>query len=188
LNIVRILLLLFFVGLLYSCDQKLSEKERKEIFALKEMSDLTTVEYTLSKVIKANDNKTWFKIGDRQILMSVQAYAKAGIDLSLLREEQLSLTKSNIKIILPRAKLISLSIPPEEIRQEMENVSLLRHQFSNEEKNNLLVQAEQNIRSSIDSLGILKKAEKNAVVFIENFIKKLGHKNVTVVIDSTNQY
>ncbi|MBA2762039.1 MAG: DUF4230 domain-containing protein, partial [Segetibacter sp.] len=43
------------------------------------------------KIIKANDNKTWFKAGERKILMSCEAHIKAGIDMG-------SINRNNIRI------------------------------------------------------------------------------------------
>jgi Protein of unknown function (DUF4230) len=172
------------VTLLLSCNTKDNLKSRKEIFAFKEMSDVATVEYTLSKVVKANDNSTWYKFGNRKIVMSVMAYAKAGIDLSAVTDEKVTITNNNVNIVLPHAKLINLNIPPEEIKEETTDVGTLRWQYNNDEKNSLLIQAEESIRKSIDSIGIIKKAEENATTFISNFIKRLGYNNVTISFDS----
>jgi hypothetical protein len=173
----------FLFLLLAGCRSKLSEPEKKMIFAFREMSDLATVEYTLSKVVKASDNATWYKFGDRKILMSVVAYVKAGVDLAAVKEENAELKKDNISILLPHAKIISLNIPPEEIREETQQTDFFRDRFKNEEKNALLIQAENEIRGSVDSLGILKTAEENTKLFLENFIRRLGYKNVTIRFD-----
>ncbi len=178
----RIFFVLLFAAFLIGCNNKLTQKQRSEIFAFKEMSDMATVEYTMSKVVNANDNKTWYKIGDRKIYMSVMAYAKAGIDLSQVKETAIDKINGIINIQIPPAKLISLSLPPEDIKQEFTNVDPLRNAFTNEEKNALLIQAESSIRASLDSIGIIKKAESNAVFFIENFVKRLGYQKVNVQI------
>lgn len=47
-----------------SCNKK--EKQLQQVMALQQMNDLATVEYVVTKIIKANDNKTWYKIGDRK--------------------------------------------------------------------------------------------------------------------------
>jgi hypothetical protein len=179
----KIFIFLLFIVVI-SCNNKDDLKNRKEIFAFKEMSDVATVEYTLSKVVKANDNSTWYKLGNRKIVMSVIAYAKAGIDLSTVSEDKITINNNNVKVILPHAKLINLNIPPDEIKEETTDIGTLRWQYTNEEKNNLLIQAEQSIRQSIDSIGIIKKAEENATNFISNFIKRLGYSNVSISFDS----
>jgi hypothetical protein len=164
------------------CSKNLSKKERADIFTLKDMNDLATVEYVVSKVVKANDNRDWFKIGDRQIIMSATGYIKAGIDLSQIIEEEQKLSGNEITIVLPPAKIISISIPPDELKQEMENVNVFRHTFSSKEREELLRQAEWSIRKTADSMDIRKKAEDNAVAFVKSFVEKLGHTNVNVVI------
>lgn len=75
--IEKILLILLIAS---GCSKNQQQKEI--LFSLREMSDLATVEYTITKIIKANDNKTWFKIGERKILMSCEAHIKAGVDMS----------------------------------------------------------------------------------------------------------
>ena len=75
-----LLLLLFFT----SCNKK--EEQLQQVLALRQMSDLATVEYVVTKIIKASDNKTWYKLGDRKILMSCKATLTAGIDLAAIKE------------------------------------------------------------------------------------------------------
>jgi hypothetical protein len=170
------------------CGGNKEADQRSNIFALREMSELATVEYTLSKVVKASDNGTWFKVGRRKIALSIQAYVKAGIDLGAIKDEQVLVENNKIVIQLPHARLITLNIPPEEIKEEVEETGFFRDGFKNDEKENLLAQAEQSIRKSVDSLGILKTAEDNAVNFIGNFLKRLGYKEVLVTFDDINQY
>ena len=59
---------LFLIILCVGCNKK--EKQLQQVLALQQMNDLATVEYVVTKIIKANDNKTWYKIGDRKILMA----------------------------------------------------------------------------------------------------------------------
>jgi hypothetical protein len=186
--IQRLLYICFLCLALAACGGK-SEKDRKaEIFAFKDMSELATVEYTISKVVKASDNGSWFKMGKRKIVLSVQGYVKAGIDLSQVKEDQVFIEGKKVVIQLPRAKLINLNIPPEEIKEEVEETGFFRDGFKNEEKQDLLQQAENNIRKSVDSMGILKTAEENAQLFIGNFIKRLGYEDVTITFDDIKKF
>jgi hypothetical protein len=180
-------LLIFIVlstCLFSSCSKKLKDKDKQIIIGFTNMSDLVTVEYTLSKIVKANDQSAWYKLGDRKIAMSVMAYAKAGIDLSKITTDQIQQKNNAIEIQVPAAKLISLSIPPDEIKQEMVAIGGFRHSFTNEEKNDLLKQAELEIRSNLDSIGIISKAEQNAKLFIEKFVKDLGYNKVNVIVNN----
>jgi hypothetical protein len=167
------------VAALVACSSKKEAKQRADFLAIAEMSDLVTVEYSLSKIVKANDAGPFFKIGSRKILLSINAYAKAGIDLSQITAENTKISGTSIVIKLPKAKIISLNIPLDEVVQEDEEKDFFRDRFSNEEKQNLLTQAEVSIRQTLDSIGILPKAEKNAEQFISNFAKSIGYTNVT---------
>lgn len=168
------LILLYFVG----CGKK--EEPKPTIFTLREMSDLATVEYTVTKIIKASDNQAWFKPGERKILMSCQAHIKAGIDMSAINEHSFAINEKTIQVTLPPPKIVSFSIPPESIKTEYEETGVFRDKFSAAERNALAVQAEKQIRNSIGSLGILQQAKANTALFVTNFLKRLGYEKIII--------
>jgi hypothetical protein len=167
------LLLLLFI----SCGNK---RQQQAVLSLKEMSDLATVEYTVTKIVKANDNKSWYKIGDRKILMSCEANIKAGIDMSKLTKKNFTVSGNSIDVILPAPKVISLNIPAESIKTEYEEVGTLRSNFSSKERDEFVKQAEVQIKRSIDSLGVLNQAKANTDLFVANFLKRLGYDNINI--------
>lgn len=170
--------LLIILLLITACKKK--DEKKPVILTLKEMSDLATVEYTVTKIIKANDNKTWFKIGDRKILMSCEATIKAGVDLNNISENNFRISGKDIKVQLPPPKVISLSIPPEKIKVEYQDISVFRDPFKTGERDQLASQAEAQIRNSIDSLGILEQAKANTSLFVHNMLKQMGYENITI--------
>lgn len=163
-----------------SCSEKSVPEQKQEILALKEMSELATAEYTITKVVKANDNQTWFKVGDRKILLSCSGSIKAGIDLSQLKEENITVENKTITLSLPPAKVIYLNIPPESVQLEFQKVGFWRDKFSYAEQNELMIQAEKQIRQAADSIGILQSAEKNAEAFLNGFLKRLGYTVINI--------
>ncbi len=172
-----ILLFLLVAG----CGKKPDLKEKA--MSIKALEQLATVEYIVTKVIKANDNKTWFKLGERKILMSCKASIVAGIDLSKVNEEQVKVDGKTVYITLPHAELIALSIKPEDVKVEYEGVSPFRSSFTIAEKNDLAAQGERSIRRSVDSLGVLQTAELNANLVVTNFLNKLGFEKVVISYD-----
>jgi Protein of unknown function (DUF4230) len=177
-----IILLVALSLLLLSCKDN-KEQQMQEVLALKQMSDLATAQYVVTKIIKANDNKTWYKPGDRKILISCKATLTAGIDLSAITADNVHITDKDIDLQLPHAKLISLNIKPEDVQKEYEAEDILRDPFTSEERNDLAIQAETQIKNSVPSLGILEAGEKNATLFITNFLTRLGYQKVTVHFD-----
>ena len=174
----KTLLILFL--LLAACGKKDKTEKKPGVLALREMSDLATVEYTVTKVIKASDNKTWFKFGDRKILMSCEAHIKAGIDMSAINNNSFTITGKNIEIRLPPPKIISISLPAEGIKTEYETVGMFRDKFKTQDRDALASQAEQQIKQSVDSLGILNQAKVNTSMFVTNFLKRLGYENISI--------
>lgn len=168
------LIFTFLIG----CGKK--DEQKPNIFTLRQMSDLATVEYTVTKVIKASDNKTWFKIGERKILMSCEAHIKAGIDMSAINEHSFTINEKNITLTLPPPKIISFSIPPEGIKIVYEETGVFRDKFKAADRDALAVQAEKQIRNSIESLGILQQAKVNTSLFVTNFLKRLGYENISI--------
>jgi hypothetical protein len=175
---MRIWIYLAMVILLFSCKQK--EKTVETVLQLKELNELATVEYTVTKIIKASDDQTWYKIGDRKILMSCQAGIKAGIDLSKLKAENIAIDGDQISLVLPNATILSLNIQPENIRTEYQEVGILRSDFTAAERNQLMSQGETQIRNSAEATGILRTAESNASLFIGQFLRQLGYKKVDI--------
>jgi hypothetical protein len=179
----KILLILFLAT---GCSKK-QDPQKQLLFSLREMSDLATVEYTVTKIIKANDNKTWFKIGDRKILMSCEAHIKAGVDMSGISKENFTIEDKNITLQLPEPKIISLSIPAETIKVEFEDISLFRDPFKTAERDQLAAQAETQIRNNINSLGILEQAKINTSLFVNNLLTRLGYQNIKIAYSGVQQ-
>ena len=168
------------------CSERVPEDTtEREIEAISQMRELSLVEYRVRKIVKADDEGEWYKIGDRKILLSCTAYLKAGIDLSGFSAEDVDINRldGSVTIRVPHAKLLSLDMPASEIREEYDHVTMLRHSFSAEERNALLRQGEKQIRSSVPSLGILEKAEENARRFFESVFTKMGFTSVEVVFE-----
>lgn len=174
---MRISALILLVVFLVSCSK---EKKVNEVFALREMSELATVEYIVTKIIRASDDQTWYKIGDRKILMSCEASVKAGIDMTAIRKENISIEGKSISLVLPKAHLISINIRPEDVKVEYEETGLFRDNFSAAERDQLMSQGQAQISKSVDSLGVLQTAETNASIFISNYLKQLGYNRIHI--------
>lgn len=177
-RMIRRILLILLVVLLFSCKQK--EEKINEVFALREMSELATVEYIVTKIIRANDDQTWYKIGDRKILMSCEASIKAGIDMSAIKEENITIDGKSISLVLPKAHLISVNIKPENIKVEYQETGMFRDNFSSAERDQLMAQGQAQINNSVESLGVLQTAETNASLFVSNYLKQLGYDRIHI--------
>lgn len=176
-----------FIGglafLLLSCRGKQLPTPAETVATLQEIQELATVEYTISKVVKASDNQTWYKIGDRKILITCEATVKAGIDMKDLNERNITTAGKTILITLPQPKVLSVNIPPEGIQVAFEEVALFREDFTSAERDDLLKQAEDQIRNSGAELGILDQAKTNTQMFLSKFLLQLGFEKVEISFD-----
>ena len=154
------------------------------------MADLGTVEYKVRKVIKTDDRqyltigqrKIPWSIGDRKILFTATAYIKAGVPMEGFSKEDIIVSESGKKVSvrLPRAEVLSFSMPPEEIFTEFEKYGILRDRFSAAEQNEILQLGEKTLRDDIPSLGILQDAEKNASEFFRIMLMKMGFSDIEI--------
>ena len=145
-------------------------------------AELGTVEYSVKKIIKADDSMDWYTIGDRKILFSCKATLKAGVKLDNFNSENVVINEENKSAVvtLPHAELLSMNMSPDDIKLEYQNVGVFRSGFSAKERNALLEQGEANIRGSVGELGIIKDAEKQATEFMVNLLTQIGFQSVTV--------
>ena len=173
--------LIVALTLLSSCRSSEDELLSQKIQGLSEMAELGTVEYTVKKIVIA-DPDAWYKYGKRTILFSCTAFIKAGIDMKDFSPDDVTVNKEDksISVVLPKAKILSFNMPPEEIKEEFTMVTGFRNKFSIEEKQNLLVLGEKDIKDDIPNMGIIEDAQANAKLFFTALFAQLGYERITI--------
>ena len=180
-----ILILVAQVLVISSCRKKNSNLG-SVVDAMRESGQLVTAEYTLGKIVKASDDKTWYKIGERKILMSMEAQVRAGVNLEQITKKDFKEEGETIAVTLPAAQLFSINIPPDKIKVEYQEIGLLRTHFNAAEREDLLRQAEAQVRRLADSLNIVQTAEDNAALYIRNLLQQTGYQKVEVRFKKPN--
>ena len=167
-----------------SCDKEnvtLGNDTNAKMEELKATGELSTVEYTIEKVIKAEDCSKW-KLGDRKILFACKAYLEGGLDLTQYDASKTVIDEANKSIVmtLPKPTLLSLNIPVDEIEKKKKKSSGLRFKFDSKERTQILQQGENDILEDIKNMGILQDAEANATLYFTSLLKCIGYRNVTI--------
>jgi hypothetical protein len=173
---------LAFLLMMSACKSSLPNAV-ETVAALQNLQELATVEYTVTKVVKANDNKDWYTIGDRKILLTCQASIKAGIDLAQLQSKDISVSGKSIEIKLPPPKILTVNLPPENIKVAYSEVGVLRSNFTAAEKDALMAQAEKQMWAAGNDLGIINQAKLNTQTFMSHFLQQLGFENIELTYD-----
>ena len=176
-----LLLLILATTLLISCGPSVDELTNKRVQGLSEIAELGTVEYTVKKIVKTDD-AVWWKYGNRKIIYSCSAFIKAGINMHKFSPEQVKINQEekSISVVLPKAEILSFNMPPEAIKEEFSMVTGLRDSFTPEEKQQLLVLGEKDIRQDIPNMGIIEDAEANAKMFFVAMFAQFGYEKIIV--------
>jgi len=166
---------------LQSCNQpRKQENPLDQVIKIKDLNQLGTVEYKVSKIISGTDDLTWYKVGNRKILFSCEAIVKAGIDFSKLKKEDIQVSDKTVSLKMPKAEIIYVKIDHNNIKEEFKETGFFRDEFTNNEKEVLLQLGEESINKALPDMGILKEAEKNATLFIKSFLRSAGFTDVTI--------
>jgi hypothetical protein len=178
-----------FVLLLYSCESKHVEKVNKETSSLPDqatlksslanLSNLGTVEYSLSKIISASDDQ-WYSVGSRKALMSCKANVIAGVDFSKIQISALSQKEKSVNITMPPAQVIVLDIPPAGFNIISVEEGMFRAKFTAQELNHTQQLAQKDIEQKIAKLKILDDAKANATRFLHSWLKSMGFKVINI--------
>ena len=152
-----------------------------------------TVQYTVQKVV-SNSDETWQVFGDRKILFSFKAVIKAGIDMDKFDAESVRIgvdkkhkTKS-ISLVLPQPEVLSYNISPDDVKMIYNQVSFLRTEYSNEERNAIERKGEMELKADQELTDmILKDARQNAAMFMELLLRENGFTNVKITFQQKGQ-
>lgn len=182
----RKILCLLLVVFCASCGNsiKLEEEDLEKLTRgkLTELSELGTVSYNVTKIVKGSKEGRKAILGKKSILYSITATLKAGIILKDLPSENviIDVNKKKVTLIIPHAKLLSMSIAPNDVEKIEENTGWLRKKFNHIEKQEIIVKGEDDIKNDLDKIGIINDAERNAKLFLESLMKNIGYKEVIV--------
>jgi hypothetical protein len=178
--------------LLPSCNRGTDESAWQQ--RIRQVSELGTVQYTVQKVV-SNSDETWQIFGDRKILFSFKAVIKAGIDMDKFDTESVRIsvdkkdkTKS-IALVLPQPEVLSYNICPDDVKMIYHQVSFLRTEYSNEERNAIETKGEMELKEDKELTDmILKDARQNAAMFMEMLLRENGFTNVTITFKQEGKH
>lgn len=156
---------------------KQAKHNTDKIQTLKNLSELATAEFHVTKIVKFN-NHSFF--GNRKILFETSAVLKAGVDLQKLNDNDIQVFNDSILIELPQPELLSLNMNSDSIKEKFVKTDVFRKPFSNAEKDKILAEGEKNIRDNIKTIGILESAKKNTIVFMETWLRLVGFSHISI--------
>lgn len=170
---------LFLIIALAACGQE-ETPAVDTITQIRELGQIGTAEFVVTKLVQANDKGEWYKIGDRKILMSVEATIKGGVDLGKISDEDVVIDGKSVTLKLPPAEIITFHMNSEKVKVIYAKSDYFRSGFSNKERDQLLVQGERQIRASLKQMGVETTAEENAIEFMESWLRLAGFEDIQI--------
>ena len=141
------------------------------------MSELASAKYTIQTIVEVSDTGALGPLTSDRILLRADAQVLAGIDLSLIKAEQVQISGDSVTLTLPPPTLVSNEITYHVYDRR-------RGWFASTNKD-LQTAAEQQARLEIVQTacqkGILKEAQTNAEATLRLFLVSLGFAQATFV-------
>jgi hypothetical protein len=145
------------------------------------LSRLETIQYTVEKVITAEENQGLLKpfLGDK-LLFVAHGYVIAGIDMSKMQAKDMWLQNGVLNVRLPQAEILVATLDNNKSYVYDRQTGFLTQADPNLETSARKV-AEVEIRQSAINDGILDQAQANAQTTMLWFFESLGYKQVKFV-------
>lgn len=151
------------------------------ITALKPLTRLETIQYSVEKVITGETNQGLLKdfIGDR-LLFIAHGTVIAGVDLSKIDLDQVVEKDNRIILDLPEPEVFIASLDNQQSYIYDRETGIFSR-GNPELETEVRRAAEAEIEKAALKDGILELASQNAVTYLTNFLTGLGYNHVTVV-------
>jgi len=152
------------------------------LLQVQQLNQLTTVRYTIQKVIGITEQKQ--PMGSEAILLIVQARVEAGVDLSGLRQEDLTVRGDGTVVVrMPAAKVFNVTVDEAETkvwdRTKTWWTPWVPYGLDLEQRARRA--GVEVIEKAALEMGILGQAERNAETSIRGLLGLAGIKDVLVV-------
>ena len=152
------------------------------LLQVQQMNQLTTVRYTVQKVIGITEQKQ--PVGSEAILLIVQARVEAGIDLASLRQEDVTVRVDGTVVVrLPAAKVLNVTVDEGETKvwDRTKTWWTPWAPYGLDLEQQARRAGVEAIEKAALEMGILGQAERNAETSIRGLLGLAGVKDVLVV-------
>ncbi len=162
--------------------------------SMRQAAELGTVQYTVQKVVSNND-ESWKIFGDRKILFSFKAVIKAGIDMEKFDARTVRISENKkagtkkIWLELPSPEILSFSIRPDDVQQLYSEVSWLRTEYSNQERDAIVAKGEWELKKDKElEEMMMRDARLNAEAFVSMLLHRNGFTDVEITFKGEDSH
>lgn len=188
---IAIGLLLIVSGLVFLFTRRVERRPDLDpqavVAQVRRLNQLSTVRYTVQKVIGINEQKQ--PVGQESILLVMQARVEAGIDLASLREQDIFRRPDGAIVVrLPAARILNVAVDEKETkvwdRQKTWWTPWVPYSIDLEQRARL--EGLESVKKAALDMGILKDAERNAESSIRGLLGLAGVTSVVIIPGSAS--
>jgi len=156
------------------------------------LAKLATTEFVFTKYFVINkDNKLFglIKLGSAVAVMQSEASLKLGIDFSSLTEEQITIDKRSIRIVLPPLHVVAFDYPIEKF--------ILLEKYSDPERKRKIIHSEDwdafyrdsqsVLQEHINHLNVLPEAQTRTKALLKSHLRQLGYQNIVIEFQESQE-
>ena len=152
----------------------------------KELGKMVTIQYKLQTVsVVEEQDASWIVrlFGDNRVVLVAAGEVLAGVDMAQLAEEDIVVSGTAVKIVMPPSEILSVHLIPGESWVYDRKLNILKPNWQIELQ--AQQQAEASLREWSIENGILAQAEEVFTSRIEAFLRRLGFTEVTILFRGT---
>lgn len=149
---------------------------------VRQLNQLATVRYTVQKVIGLREEKQ--PLGSESILLVMQARVEAGIDLSSLKNQDISRRPDGTLVVrMPPAKILNVAVDEKETKvwDRYKTWWTPWVPYSLDLEQRARREGLEAVKIGAMEMGILKDAERNADASIRGLLGLAGVKSVVII-------
>lgn len=133
---------------------------------------LYTLECEAQTIVTQKGAESWSWLGDRDFIIPVKGYIKAGYDLRKIKKlkiegDQLSLTMPDPEIELQNAEPL--------YNQAVSNVGFFRSEFTQKEESEIIKEGVELLKKRIEQLDLVPQAEEQCRAIMESLVRQMGY-------------
>ena len=149
---------------------------------IQSLSDLVTVKYVLEKVVAYEDPKYFadlIPLGDNKVILLAHGVVKAGVNLSKLTNDDVTVSEGKITLIIPTATLTDAYLDEKHTQILDRRTGLLRS-FDKDLEKTARQYALAEIQRAARQSGIEREANERAREQLTGLLRTLGYKEVEI--------
>ncbi len=147
------------------------------VLQIQKLNELVSVKYTIQKVIGLEEQKV--PMGSEKLLLIVQAQVLAGIDLSKITAENVTiLPDKSVRVRLPAPKIVQVAIDDKETKVWDRRITWWTPwvPFNPDLERQARLAARESVEKAALEMGILDQAYRNAEAGIRGLLETMGVK------------